>query len=255
MAANVVMNGQCTHASLELINGTAADKHIKQQLSILKHMERAELLLAADTAYIEFGAGRGGLSERIRCALRAPSNVQFVLVDKATCRRKADGALRSSGLNCYHRLLMDIVDLDLQALDLLSGVEHVVGIAKHLCGVATDFALRCLVNGPKLRGAVIALCCHHRVQWSHLTGSDYLESLGFNEDDFKLLSHMTSWAVCGVRGADECTPHKNQDIGLMCKRLIDFARMNYVRKCGLNAQLVYYVSREVTLENVLLIVH
>lgn len=48
---------------------------------------------------------------------------------------------------------------------------QVVGIGKHLCGEATDLALRCLLGngngaGPdgksRVGGVAIATCCHHR---------------------------------------------------------------------------------------------
>ena len=48
-------------------------------------------------------------------------------------------------------------------------------------------------------------------------------------------------------------PHPNEGVGLMCKRLIDVARLHYLTQCGLRAELVYYVSRDTSLENVLLI--
>lgn len=48
-------------------------------------------------------------------------------------------------------------------------------------------------------------------------------------------------------------PHPNEGVGLMCKRLIDQARVHYLKEQGLKAQLVYYVDRKVSLENVLLI--
>ena len=269
---NSVKEGVLCHASLDgdlsdPSNGPAACKHLTQQSSILGHMERMGLLLSAHTAYVEFGSGRGKLSEKILQALVSPNNVLFVLVDKSSCRRKVDGSLRTSALVgvTYHRLLMDIKDLDLRAVELVDGVklvegvEHVVGVSKHLCGSATDLALRCLVNcaSPKLSGCLIALCCHHRVSWEELAGREYLTSLGFTSADFHMISHMTSWAVCGVRpdqkeGQQGYVPHKNEAVGLKCKRLIDFARLSYLRSNGLRAQLVYYVDRKTSLENVLL---
>lgn len=48
-------------------------------------------------------------------------------------------------------------------------------------------------------------------------------------------------------------PHPNEVIGLKCKRLIDLARLAYLKDNGLKAWLVYYVDRSTSLENVLLI--
>ncbi len=243
----------------DLSNSPVARKHLTQQSSIVGHLDRLSLLASKDTAYIEFGAGRGKLSEKIIAALANPSNVHLVLVDRSSCRRKADGALRTLSLEgaTYHRLLMDIQDFDLGALEVLNSVQSVVGVSKHLCGVATDLALRCLVQGrtAKFSGALIALCCHHRATWSQLAGREYLIQLGFSPEDFVLLSHMTSWAVCGVRSEQAgYVPHKNELIGIMCKRIVDYARLKYLRDNGLSAQLLYYVTRDTCLENVLMLV-
>ena len=48
-------------------------------------------------------------------------------------------------------------------------------------------------------------------------------------------------------------PHPNEEIGLKCKRLIDMARLDFLKEAGLKAWLVYYVDRSTSLENVLLI--
>ena len=107
---------------------------------------------------------------------------------------------------------MDIVDLDLSRVGVLKG-RGMVGLSKHLCGAATDLALRCLVStlhapsgsdgvtmtAPRLCGVAIALCCHHQCSWSHLVGHEFLTDLGFSARDFHVISHMTSWAVCGIR--------------------------------------------------------
>lgn len=51
------------------------------------------------------------------------------------------------------------------------------------------------------------------------------------------------------------TPHPREEIGLKCKRLVDYGRLAYVqRECGLPAKLVHYVDRATSLENVLLMV-
>lgn len=112
---------------------------------------------------------------------------------------------------------MDIMHLDLNQVEALKG-RGVVGVGKHVCGAATDLALRSLVRllssdndmgtkvnegvaGPstQLCGVAMALCCHHRCCWSQLVGREFLSELGFTPQDFHLISHMTSWAVCGTR--------------------------------------------------------
>ena len=349
-------------------NGATALKHLQQQSSIMAHLDYLGILAHEDMYYIEFGAGRGKLSQCIQKAFQRSScstakeanttgtesemenvptshelsNVHYVLVDRDSCRHKVDGFHRASALvgAYYHRLLMDIEHLDLRKLDCLNeglNVKNVAAVSKHLCGAATDLSLRCVVQtflqkadetsrerqiseaGPdcrmnsKLCGIVIALCCHHRCSWPQLVGRKFFEKLGFSPVDFHLVCHMSSWAVCGVRpppksspgeskmqtehadqiepvdttddveGMAECekgekedkekesvsqasqkentgrtrrwgyVPHPNEEIGLQCKRLIDLARLSYLRENGLRAWLVYYVDRSTSLENVLLV--
>ena len=121
----------------------------------------------------------------------------------------------------------------------------------------------------RLEAIVMAVCCHHRCTWASLLGREMLEQLGFSPVDFHLMSHMSSWAVCGVRAegvewdhsaegvAQNChthyIPHPKEDIGLKCKRIIDAARVWALRRAGLDAKLVYFVDKNTSLENVLLI--
>ena len=176
---------------------------------------------------------------------------------------------------------MDIMDLDLGQVEAVKG-RGLVGVGKHLCGNATDFTLRCLINtlrsaddqgakvtevGPQLCGVAIALCCHHRCRWEQLVGREFMDKLGFTPADFHLISHMTSWAVCGTHppsndedngeGVDRrrwgYVPHPNEGVGLKCKGLIDLARFYYLQENGLESRLIRYVDRATSLENVLLL--
>ena len=168
-------------------NGLTALKHLKQQSSILAHLDALGILLSKDVCYIEFGAGKGKLSQCIQKSFefcsdidasktkttdttsssdssaeavplsREITNVHFVLVDRDSCRHKVDGSHRVSSLVGihYHRLLMDIEHLDLTRLGRLNeeggmSIKQVVAVSKHLCGSATDLSLRCLVQSlPK----------------------------------------------------------------------------------------------------------
>ena len=79
----------------------------------------------------------------------------------------------------------------------------------------TDLTLRCLsrslnkdsdcsasvsaVGAPlPQQGILIALCCHQRCAWGSFLGREMMSSLGFTPVDFHLITHMTSWGVCGV---------------------------------------------------------
>jgi tRNA:m4X modification enzyme len=105
-----------------------------------------------------------------------------------------------------------------------TGQKRVVVIAKHLCGVATDLALRSLtgfsldeaavdsdihpksseqerlVNAVRrrVRGVAIATCCHHACNWDDYTGREWLASLqnGLNisREEFDVLRLWSGWA-------------------------------------------------------------
>ena len=49
------------------------------------------------------------------------------------------------------------------------------------------------------------------------------------------------------------SPHPREAVGLLCKRLIDEGRVWYLCQLGLQAELVAYVPRSVSLENMLIV--
>jgi tRNA:m4X modification enzyme len=76
---------------------------------------------------------------------------------------------------------------------------------KHLCGVATDYALRCLkyslessfeTHQPiKTSGLVLAVCCHHQCEWESFCGKGFFEELNIDSKMFYILRSMTSWCA------------------------------------------------------------
>uniref|UniRef100_A0A9L0TH94 tRNA:m(4)X modification enzyme TRM13 n=1 Tax=Equus caballus TaxID=9796 RepID=A0A9L0TH94_HORSE len=126
-------------------NGDSATKHLKQQASILGNIEKLKLL-GPRRCFVEFGAGKGKLSHWVDIALKDAEKVHFILVEKVTTRFKVDGKHRKKN-SVFERLQIDIQHLCLNKIPVLSKEKlPVVGIGKHLCGMATDLALRCLVE-------------------------------------------------------------------------------------------------------------
>ncbi|KAK3288561.1 hypothetical protein CYMTET_3968 [Cymbomonas tetramitiformis] len=81
----------------------------------------------------------------------------------------------------------------------------VAAISKHLCGVATDLALRCLdgyqARGGKVQGVAIALCCHGACHYEDYVGRAWWEdTLGLSAAHFEQVRQMTAWAT-GCRPA------------------------------------------------------
>nr|XP_013224448.1 tRNA:m(4)X modification enzyme TRM13 homolog [Columba livia] len=306
-------------------NGESAFKHLKQQASILGNMEKLHLL-GPGRCFVEFGAGRGKLSHWVDVALQNAENVQFLLVERATTRFKVDGKHKRRD-SVFERLQVDIQHLCLSKFLLLEKKKlPVVGIGKHLCGAATDLALTCLVESytaccdreneepaPKrcrtdktevasnnsadnesnkdnctpVAGIVIALCCHHKCDWTHYVGREFFKSVGLGPVEFNYFQRMSSWATCGMRETTTkastseetedptndteeheqtlsntenvsdtlqgiLTVEERKEIGCLCKRLIDHGRIEYLQQRGYKAALQYYTESAVSLENVLL---
>lgn len=108
---------------------------------------------------------------------------------------------------------------------------HRVAVAKHLCGCATDFALRSIVAAGRLAdgardgaGAgpddaaaaagtpavstpghmdtvMVATCCHHRCTWDTYVNRPFLEAAGIDADDFRLLTVLSGWGTNGGASA------------------------------------------------------
>ncbi|XP_063056836.1 tRNA:m(4)X modification enzyme TRM13 homolog [Engraulis encrasicolus] len=219
-------------------NGDSALKHLKQQASLLGNMERV-CVLGSKRCVVEFGAGRGKLSHWIHAAAtqETQDNLHFLLVERSTTRFKVDG--KNKGSDCtFERLQVDIQHLDLSKVPLLQDKRlPVVGVGKHLCGGATDLALRCLLERsssaaaaaddddddddaeeqpaskrlrgeaghvdlsawqPRVIGVCIALCCHHRCDWRSYVGQDFFKGRGLGPAEFRAFTRMSSWATCGM---------------------------------------------------------
>lgn len=114
-------------------------------------------LMSEQPVYIEFGAGRGMLSLGIDYCLnhRLPTESKdekdlkgkYLMIDMSPVRFRADRWLRQREEN-FLRITGNIRDIDLTKVPIFHHEENnqFVGIAKHLCGVATDYTIRCIVN-------------------------------------------------------------------------------------------------------------
>ena len=71
---------------------------------------------------------------------------------------------------------MDIRHLNLRGMSEIFE-KPIVCMSKHLCGVATDLSLRCIMNTlpshDYLEGIAIALCCHHACTWDDYVNQEY----------------------------------------------------------------------------------
>lgn len=130
---------------------------------------------------------------------------------------------------------------------------RLLACAKHLCGGATDIALRSLVGRGAAAAAVcIATCCHHRCDDVSYVNLPFLQGFGLCESggEFARLASLAGWAVGGRGDVVE-----KRRIGMMAKRMLDLGRVAWLREAlGLqDASLAEYIEKDVTPENIAII--
>lgn len=257
------------HSALksELSNESYGDdkmKHLLQTSSILGIMENEEFF-QPKTCFIEYGAGKAALTFWLANAIESLKDVKILVIDRASHRHKKDNLVKDREL--IDRVRADIADLRLSKLENIQQQDSFVGISKHLCGAATDFALNCILNGnnessKKTEKFLIAVCCHHRCTWDTFIGRNWLKTHGINRKSFNLIIKMVSWCVCGDgrnRESKKTQFHREnerkekEEIGWKCKRLLDYARVQFMNENGYETKLCYYIDKSVTLENVCII--
>jgi len=92
--------------------------------------------------FVEFGAGKAGLSSFI--AGDAEVGSTFIVIEREPRRLKKDNVIKGAGHETL-RVTMDIKDFDLEYFKETK--KDVIGVAKHLCGGATDLTLMSFKNG------------------------------------------------------------------------------------------------------------
>ncbi|KAG5310237.1 TRM13 enzyme, partial [Acromyrmex insinuator] len=256
-------------------SGSKVRKHLLQNASLLGHLEQAGLV-QDDTCFIEFGAGKAQLTYWLGQIIKDKSNSCILLVDRSSHRHKSDNKLkREESRLAVKRIRADIADLQLNQISEIQPIKYKVGIAKHLCGTATDLAIRCLVKSmnsePKVdvRGLIVAFCCHHKCEYSSYVGRKYLQQCGFTTDEFPVLCSIVSWATCGCRlKSDVNSPSdatsdtasrissksdEREVIGRKAKTLLNWGRLVFLKSVGFQAELLYYISTDISLENMCIV--
>lgn len=197
-------------------------RHLRQQASLLGHLRRigAFKQTARRRCIIELGAGRG-MSGLVIAAASSGSGVKtdLLLVERSGSRGKADKILRNFtpketaypfDLKSveWQRVQCDIAHLSLESLmekpsneeqqENSTSADEVVVVAKHLCGVGTDLALKSLYPlRNRITACVFATCCHGVCNWNGYVGRDNIqevlqtEEMCFGEAEFSL---MRKWA-------------------------------------------------------------
>lgn len=271
-------------------------KHFIQQSSLIGQLVKHKLFDKSNL-YVEFGCGRAEFSRYLNLALYKSASDQgvqnnvgtkFLMIDRDRPRMKMDKKIiedireiDNKNLPVVHRLKVDIKDLQLaKAIDLCGSADveknesktNYVGISKHLCGVATDLTLRCLINSMEqekkaehpeyqFKGFLVAMCCRHccYYPWLLRESKDFLkDNFDIDSTNFKYIRKMCPWATSGTyhKGNDDGSEHfsgltlvEREKVGLKMRRIIDASRCFAMKAYGFNVQLIKYVPRDVTFEN------
>lgn len=197
---------------------------IKHGLILLEQADQGQFV------YVEFGAGRAGLSSFVAQKLLDLGNKAnaFIAIDRDSRRFKLDKGFKEEMLS--YREKLDIADFDLRKFlaqkegEIKPG-HKVIAIAKHLCGGATDLALTSmkLQDPANTLGVTIATCCHHCCDAKTYVNLPFL--LGaFTEEEITVLPRFSSWA-----NSPQVSSEK-QRLGFRAKRLLDFGRSLYIEE-------------------------
>jgi tRNA:m4X modification enzyme len=238
------------------------ERHAVQQAGILACMHAARLLPPPPGAVcVELGAGRGYLSMLLA---RASPGCSLLLVDRRSYRNKAERGLRREGSSEVRRIRCDVADLELDSA--VGGADAIV-IAKHLCGSATDLALRAAAGAGRLAGVAIAPCCHHSCTWERYVAADWCLALGIGSSEFAVVARLASWCTDSHGCAPAALPEaeaacsrwglsasERSDIGQACKRLLDEGRARWLAsRTGRPASVQAFVKSSISPENRLLV--
>jgi tRNA:m4X modification enzyme len=261
-----------------------SERHQVQYSQICDKMLHAGLLPpAGPVVFVELGAGRGGLSYSLK--QRFP-HAKLLLIDRSSTRRKYDRL--EAAAEDFVRVRIDLCDLNMAGLPLadVAGQDlRVVGLAKHLCGSATDMSIRALCTLPggwtAVQGLAIAPCCHHRCTWESYAGKEWLMEQNFQERDFTTLCKLSTWFSIGppiervhttksiddhsqncprtIAGEDRSwavnlSADRKIEIGQRCKAILDTGRCKFMERAfGVKISRVVYCAAEVSPENHLLL--
>jgi tRNA:m4X modification enzyme len=176
--------------------------------------------------------------------------------------------------------------------DQLAPRAPIVVVAKHLCGAASDFALRAIIaaNSERARAAAAAgalqdagadggvqavmlgTCCHHRCEWTAYPNRPFVRSFlvhgatAQNEEstdddegaadadaDEDVRAEFARLCKLSSRGVNAHERSARADGGRRAKDLLDEGRAAFLRTHGFEARLMRHVDASVTPENVLVL--
>ncbi|CAD5230768.1 unnamed protein product [Bursaphelenchus xylophilus] len=235
--------------------------HLRQIDSIIGCLSRHSLLENVDSeCLIDLGSGKARL---VYWMSKKFPKTKYLLVDRMGARNKFDRkAIKEDDSLQIERLRCSVEHLKLGQVPSLQESNSVVAVCKHFCGAATDYGIRCLLNGEKeglrLTGFALAPCCHHKCVKEEFVGNEFLKEHGITSDSqFSALRHVSTWNCCGFENKEGASTDKTDDereeLGVRAKRILEYARVEYLRSAGFDVELIQYVDRRVSPENLLIV--
>jgi len=222
--------------------------HQLQIESLASLVERRGLL--ADHRIVELGAGKGLLGG----VLAALSDTKAVALD----RRRAP----TTTYNDAH-IVADVEKCDIEAVVGATSGEKILLLAKHLCGSASDAAVRAAVKlGPRRASLVLAPCCHPQISWETYAGRAWLEGHGIDGSAFGVLRDVVRATRAPrpedrlfLRSGDRGTldARESRRVGVVARRAIEEGRRRALVDAGFAVQVVRYAPFEVTPDRFVLI--
>lgn len=233
------------------------ERHFTQGVAL------ASLLAPVDgSAVAEAGAGRAYISLLAAELLAAAgARASFLAVDRGANRNKMDGALRQlaargAGVLSFERARVDVRHLSLAGAPGFKASAQPRIVGKHLCGAATDAALKAADDFCRAWRAgrrdgccrmVIAPCCRSVCEWGALHGVAEEWGCAGGREAFEECVARAAWGLNRSEGEGKARQGKE------ARRAIDGARVRWMRKQGWHVQLVRYVEEEITTENIAIV--
>lgn len=245
------------------------------------------------TFFLDLGSGKGSLSKYIS-QQDIPRGSIFICIEKSHYKHQSERNSHSCGhtshriqidlRDVHFSELIQSISVDKKDTLIYKNQSEVevIGIGKHLCGNATDTAILGLLNllSPSssllLRGIGIALCCHSNCHWNSSLCTKWFQSLPLElqifENEWEYLRKWSGMFALNDKETEldqlkskppgdeglgdnlSMTYAERVNLGRMCKRLIDYGRVEYIRhESEMSASLVYYTEESITPENVMLL--
>lgn len=215
-----------------------------------------------DCLLLELGASKAGLG----CMLHNYCHQPLLMIDVCrVLRNKEENRLNSqqiTRIQCPMQHFSLSKYLNMQSSHLK---KNIIAFSKHLCGAATDFGLRCVIQDNNVNNCkmiAIAFCCRGKCSFETYCNTKYLrEQLGnvcITNDEFEQewnwIRQMSTWEI-DCKSRNTAFKHGNRiQMGIFCRRLIDEGRIQYLKMHGFtDVKLYEYCQTSVTKENVLMV--